>query len=138
MSMSSSFHQNSDVDRPYIPRYQDGMGLKSLQSLFECRLVSLCTYLEKHEGRNAAMNFIHQQELSLSIRVGRELMNNNNITRTPEETLKVTVRKLLRQIQEKKSNSYKQKPMHGNVQIMIDKDEGIDKKHSQQWLQTNT
>ena len=56
-------------------------------------------------GRNAAMSFIYQQELNHSIHVGRELMNNSNITGTTEEAPKVTGRKLLRQIQEEKSQS---------------------------------
>ena len=78
----------------------------------------LLTYL-KQKGRNAAMNFIYQQELNHSIRVGRELINNNNITRTPEEMFIVTARKLLRQVQGKKSDSCKQKAMHGYVHKMM-------------------
>ena len=62
-------------------------------------------------------------------------MSNNNITITPDEKPRVTGGKLLRQIQEKSSISYRQKVMHGYVQKMIDRDEGIDKQTSQQWLQ---
>ena len=135
MSMNSSFHPNSDVDRLYTPRYQGGRGLKSIQTSFECRLVSLSTHLEKHKGRNATMSFLNKQELDYSIRVGRELMNNHNIARTPGETPKENARKVLRKIQEKKSANYKQKAMHGYYQRTIDKDEDIDKQYSQQWLQ---
>ena len=135
MSMNSSFHPNSDVDRLYIPRYQGGRGLKSVQTLYECRIASLYSHLEVHKDRNAVMNYIYQQEIDHSIRVGRELMSNNNITITPDEKPRVTGRKLLRQIQEKSSISYRQKVMHGYVQKMIERDEGIDKQTSQQWLQ---
>ena len=62
-------------------------------------------------------------------------MSNNNITSTPEETSKITGRKLLRQSQEKNSISYKRKAMHGYFQKVIDRDEDIDKQYSQQWLQ---
>ena len=55
----------------------------------------------------------------MQLRVSRELLNNKNITRTLEETPKVTARKLLRQIQEKKSDSCKQKAMHGYVHKMM-------------------
>ena len=135
MSMNSSFHPNSDVDRLYIPRYQGGRGLKSTQTSFECRIVALSTHLEKYKGRSTTMRFINQQEQNCSIRVGRELMNNNNIARTSEETPKGNARKLLRQIQERKSINYKQKAMHGYFKRTIDNDEGIDKQYSQQWLQ---
>ena len=81
------------------------------------------------------MSFIYQQELKHSIRVGKELMNNNDSTGNPEETPKVTGRKLLRQIQEKKLTNYKQKALHGYFQKMIEREEGIDMQHSQQWLQ---
>ena len=102
MSMNSSFHPNRDVDRLYIPRHQVGRGLKSVQTLYECRIALLYSNLEMHKDRNAAMSYIYQQEIDHSIRVGRELMSNNNITITPDEKPRVTGRKLLRQIQEKK------------------------------------
>ena len=98
MSMNSSFHPNSDVDRLYIPRYQGGRGLKSVQTLYECRIASLYSHLEMHKDRNAAMNYIHQQEIDHSMRAGRELISNNSITLTPDEKPRVTGRKLLRQI----------------------------------------
>ena len=111
-SMDSSFHPNSDVDRLYIPRYQGGKGLKSVQTLYDCRIAWLYSHLEMHQDRNAAMSYIYQQEINHSIRAGRELMSNNNITITPDERPKVTGRKLLRKIQEKRFISYKQKSMH--------------------------
>ena len=44
-------------------------------------------------------------------------------------------KKLLREVQEEKSNSYKRKVLHGYFRKTIELDQNIDKKESQQWLQ---
>ena len=44
-------------------------------------------------------------------------------------------KKLLRRVQEEKSNSYKRKVLHGYFRKTIELDQNIDKKESQQWLQ---
>jgi len=106
----------SDVDRLYIPRFQGGRGLKSIQTLYECRIVSLKTHLEHHKERNEHMKFIYEHEQNQSIRVGEELLNRNEINTTPEETPKIASKKLLRKAQEKKAEKYKEKVMHGYIQ----------------------
>ena len=43
--MSDSFHQTVILIDSVFILYQDGVGLKSVKSLFECRIVSLYSYL---------------------------------------------------------------------------------------------
>ena len=50
LCMNSSFHPNSNIDRLYIPRYQGGRGLKPVNSLFKCRIVSLYNHLQTHKN----------------------------------------------------------------------------------------
>ena len=73
LSMSGNFHPNSDVDRLYVPRFKNGRGLKSVQTAFECRIVSLSKHLERNKDRNELMNFVYNSELENSIRVGTSL-----------------------------------------------------------------
>ena len=77
--MAGSFHPNSDNDRLYIPRYQGGMGLKSVKSLIECRIVLPYKHVQAHKDRNEYVNYVYQQEESQSIRVGKELIYKNNV-----------------------------------------------------------
>ena len=101
-----SFHPNSDIDRLYIPRYQGGRGLKSVISLFECRIVTLYNHLQTHKNRNEYVNYVYQEEQSQSIRVGIELINKNNVVTTPTDTPKQAGKKLLRRIQEEKIQTH--------------------------------
>ena len=109
--MNGSFYPNSDIDRLYIPRYQGGRGLKSVISLFECRIVALCNHLQTHKNRNEYVNYVYQQEESQSARVGNELINKYNVVTIPTDVPKQAGKKLLRRIEEEKSNSYKRKVM---------------------------
>ena len=77
------------------------------------------------------MNYVYQQEKSQSIRVGKELINKNNVVTTPTDTPKQAEKKLLRRIQEEESNSYKWKVMHGYFRKTIEIDQNVDKKESQ-------
>ena len=63
------------------------------------------------------------------------MINKNNIVTTPTDTPKQAGKKLLRQIQEEKTNSYKRNVMHGYFQKTIELDQNIDKKKSQKCLQ---
>ena len=45
LAMTGSLHPNSDVDKLDINRKESGRGLKSVQILFECRLVALRQHL---------------------------------------------------------------------------------------------
>ena len=135
LSMNGSFHPNSDIDRLYIPRYQGGRGLKAVRSLFECRIASLYNHLQTYRERNEYMNYVYQQEENETIRVGKELLNKNNVVASVTDTPKQTGKKLLRQLQEEKTKSYKEKMMHGYFRKTIEQNENIDHKESQQWLQ---
>ena len=91
---------NSDTDRLYIPQYQGGRGLTSVISLFECSTVSLYNHLQTHKNRNEYVSHVYQQE-SQSIRVGKQLINNNVVT-TPTDTPKQARKTVLWQIQDEK------------------------------------
>ena len=58
LCMNGSSHPKSDIDRLYIPWHQCGMGLKSVKSLFECRIVSLYNLLQTHKSRNEYVSYV--------------------------------------------------------------------------------
>ena len=41
LTMTGSFHPNSDVDRIYMSRAKGGRGLRSIRTLYESRIISL-------------------------------------------------------------------------------------------------
>ena len=135
LSMNGSFHPNSDIDRLYIPRYQGGRGLKAARSLFKCRIASLYNHLQTYRERNEYMNYVYQQEENETIRVGKELLSKSNVIASVTDTPKQTGKKLLRQLQEEKTKSYKEKMMHCYFRKTIEENKNMDHKESQQWLQ---
>ena len=131
--MNGSIHPNSDIDRLYIQRYQGGRGLKSFKTLFEYRIVSLYNHLQIHKNRNEYVNYVYQEEEIESIRVGKKLINKNNIITAP----------LIHQNKQERNfyDEFKTKGrtytnvMHRYLRKTIELDQNIDKKESQQWLQ---
>ena len=80
LCLSGNFHPNSDVDRLYLTRKNNGRGLRSVQVAFECRIVSLHNHIEKIKNRNPIIQVIYHNENNGIIRVGRELLERFNIT----------------------------------------------------------
>ena len=113
--MNGNFHPNSGID-------------KSVKSLYKCRIVSLYNHLQTHKNRNKYVSYVYQQEESQSIRVGKELINKNNVVTTPTDTPKQASKYFLRQIPEEKPNSYKQKVKHGYFRKTTELDHNIDNK----------
>ena len=52
LTLSGSFHPNSDIDKLYISRSKGGRGLKSIKTLFESRIISiLSAKLRKNQSK---------------------------------------------------------------------------------------
>ena len=52
LTMTGSFHPNSDIDKLYISRKSGGRGLKSMKILFESRILALRQHLRQSRERS--------------------------------------------------------------------------------------
>ena len=53
LTMAGAFDRASDVDRLYVERNRGGRGIKSIEDLFEIRMVGLAKQIEEI-GKNTA------------------------------------------------------------------------------------
>ena len=74
LSMNGSFHPNSDIDRLYLQRKDGGRGIKSVESLFESRTLSIRQQLLRNKSRNAILTYICNKENNEIVRVGKEIV----------------------------------------------------------------
>ena len=75
LNMTGNFHQNSDVDRLYLPRKMGGRGLKSIKLAYECRVISIRQHLLNRTHRNHYLECVVEHEQDKVMRVGKELLN---------------------------------------------------------------
>ena len=80
LCMTSNFHRNSDVDRPYIPRRKGDRGLKSIQIPFETHIISGRQHLRANNKNNKHLNISKLHEKETLMRVGEELLQKVNLT----------------------------------------------------------
>ena len=89
LTMSGSLHPNSDVDKLYIDRKKGGRGLKSVQTLFESRVVALRQHLTQIVSRSNILTFVYESEQNNIFRIGSELLINSNLEDDFEERPKI-------------------------------------------------
>ena len=93
LTMTGSFHPNSDVDRIYMSRVRGGRGLRSIRTLYESTIISLRQHLLTNANRNEILGYVSECEQAYIIRVSNELLINNDITETPDAKPKSLSRK---------------------------------------------
>lgn len=135
MAMNSCFHRNSDVDRLYMTRFNGGRGLKSIQNMFESRIVSLKLHLERNRERNDIMNYIFTSEENNSNRLGQALIDEQQLQIDDQTKPRSASRQYIKAVQKKKSATYESKQVHGYIQRKTKCDTSIDSNQSQKWLQ---
>ena len=74
LTMTGSLHPNSDVDKLYINRKEGGRGLKSVQILFESRVVALRQHLTQIASRSNILKFVYESEQNNILRIGSKLL----------------------------------------------------------------
>lgn len=132
ISRNTSFHLHIDVDKQHIPRYQGGNGLKSVQALFECRIVSFYIYLEKTKEGNVAKSFMYTQEQKLQCVKAKNRRAIIASLKLLMRYLKWLAESCYDKFRGKSQPTTNKKPFIDAVnawQKMLDRD-GIDKEHS--------
>ena len=73
--MTGNFHQNSGIDRLYLPRKIGGRGLKSIKLACECRIISIRQHLLNSTHRNHYLKCVVEPEQDQTMRVEKELLD---------------------------------------------------------------
>ena len=132
LTMTGSFHSNSDVDRRYMSRVKGGRGLRIIRTLYESRIISLWQHLLRNANRNEILGYVRECEQAYIIRVGNELLVNNDITETPDAKLKSLSRKYAKAKAKEHEQQYIKKKMHGYYYRKLQQNDNINISVSQQ------
>lgn len=81
---AGNFHKNSHVNRLYSRRNKSGRGLRSVQTAFQCCMVSLRKLLLNNSSRNKYINAILKSEVNNIVRFGSDLLKKHSL---PDELI---------------------------------------------------
>ena len=104
--MTGSLHPNSDADKLYINRKEGGRDLKSVQILFESRVIALRQHLTQIASRSNILKFVYGSEQNNIIRIGSELLINSNLEDDFQERPKTISQKLIQKEQDRLTTDY--------------------------------
>ena len=77
LTMTGSFHPNSDIDKLYINRKSGERGLKSIKILSESRILALRQHLRQSRERADILTCVYESEETNIVRVGNELLQSH-------------------------------------------------------------
>ena len=88
LTMTGSFHPNSDIDKLYISRKSGERGLKSIKILFESRILALRQHLRQSRERSDILTCMYESEETNIIRLGNnfyKVMKYRTTTMRPQK-----------------------------------------------------
>ena len=124
------------MGRIYLSKVTGGRGLRSIRTLYESRIISLRQHLLRNANRNDILGYVRECEQAYIIRVGNELLVNNDITETPDAKPKSLSRKYARAKAKEHEQQYIKKKMHGYYYRKLQQNDNIDISVSQQRSRT--
>ena len=124
LTMTGSFHKAGDTDRLYAHRSKGGSGLRSIEDLYEMRMVGLMA--EQAAEEHSLLKLVEEHERETIRRLGKEFIERREVYQESSNVKEGT-----RKEQEEK---WKRKVMHGYLQKTLSEDETIDMKKTNKWL----
>ena len=94
LTMTGSFHPNSDIDKLCISRKSGGRGLKSMKILFESRILALRQHLRQSRERSDILTCMYESEETNIVRLGNELLQSHEIQDDHDETAKAVSKEM--------------------------------------------
>ena len=110
--MTGSFHPNNGVYKIYMTRVKGDRGLRSIRTLYESRIISLQQRLLRNANRNEILRYVSECDEAYIIRVGNELLINNDIT----ETLGAKPKSISRKYAKAKTKEHEQQYINKKIQ----------------------
>lgn len=142
LTINSLHHPKSDVNRIYLPRNEGGRGLLGVETTWMAEVIGLNVYLNEKTDKINKFILKHDQ--------GKKLYSISKYSNIIKKEFKIDceINKTLPTVMAKKEKeifknkliqhnieSWKQKPMHGQILRLINKP-NIDKNFSFQWLKS--
>ena len=81
LTMTGSFHKAGDTDRLYAHRSIGGRGLRSIEDLYEIRMVGLMEHLEQAAVEHSLLKLVEEHERETIRRLGKSSLNGEKYTR---------------------------------------------------------
>ena len=132
LTLSGSFHLNSDVDRLYCHRSEGGRGLNSVDDTYISRIVSLNLHLDQMEQKNKYLAKVRIHEARNIVRQGTELQQTYS-----EETVsdpKIASKNIKMKIKNDRLKSWLGKAQHGFLFQTRERISDTDKDKTNYWL----
>jgi len=106
LTLSRSFHPNSDVDRLYMQKQFGGRGLRQVQSSYESRIIAIRQHLLRNSEQNNSLEYIGEKESNGILRLGQELLQKYNIISNRNEAPKSVSKKFTKADQTSKRENF--------------------------------
>ena len=81
--MTGSFHRAGDTDRLYAHRSKGGRGLRSIEDLYEIRMVGLMEHLEQAVEEHSLLKLVEEHERETIRRLGKEFIERREVYHIP-------------------------------------------------------
>ena len=111
--MSRGFHQASDIDRLYVERKKGGRALRSIEDMYETRMVGLMKHLKEVNDRHSSLKAVTLHERQTIGRLREEF-----IKRSEEHQNSRNVKQGTRKEHEQR---WKAKVTHGYLQKKLNR-----------------
>ena len=113
LSLSGSFHVNSDVDRLYCNQKVGGRGLNSIEDIFITRTLSFAKHLREISTHNPYLKKVCEHEKSGLLRVENEYIKALELTQLDNDTPKKVSTRAKQQLKDLHEEYWLKKKQHG-------------------------
>ena len=132
LTLSGSFHLNSDVDRLYCHRSEGGRGLISVNGTYVSRTVSLNLHLNQVEHTNKYLAQVKIHEQSNIVRQGTQFQQTYSEEAVSDP--KIASKNIKMKIKEDHLKCWTGKPQHGFLFKTRERISDIDTERTNYWL----
>ena len=132
LTLSGSFHLNSDVDRLYCQRNEGGRGLNSVDDTYICRITSLNLHLDQMENKNPYLAKVKKHEARNIVRQGAEFQLSYDEQSVTDP--KIASKNIKLKIKNDHLKSWTSKAQHGFLFKTRERITDIDHEKSNYWL----
>ena len=108
LTMTGSFHRAGDTDRLYAHRSKGGRGLRSIEDLYEIRMVGLMEHLEQAAEEHSLLKLVEEHERETIRRLGKEFIEWREVYQESSNVKEGT--------RKEREEKWKRKVTHGYLQ----------------------
>ena len=126
LTMTGSFHRAGDTDRLYTHGSKGGRGLRSIEDLYEIRMVGLMEHLGKVAEEHSLRKVVEEHEKETIRRFVNEFIERREAYQESSNVKEGT--------RKEPEEKWKRKVTHGYLQKTLSEDETIDIKKTNKWL----